>query len=1410
MKKIIVVLFIASIFLSIGSASAQETNNTQATIENNIGIESPNLENNVKEERKTLDDLKILIENSSDNSIINLNNDYTYNESVDFNGIEIKSSNVTIDGNGHTIASKSTNNVRIFNITGSNITLKNLIFTNSKHEYGGAIYNTGHNISIINSTFINNTALEKGGAIYNEMEITISNSKFVDNTSPEGTIYNDCVLNYDIETFNDLQNAINIISGTINLNSNITMTNNEASKFRNGIVVNKSINIDCGQYTINGNNLGRIFNITKNATLNINDGNLVNGIADIGGAIYNDGNLITMRVNLVNNTATKYGGAIFNNNTTTIYLSNFNSNNIINRELSSSGEYYGGSAIYNWYDGTLLMTGSNIYNNLKNYNNGDLVSGAITSIGNAQIISCFFNNNSGYFGGAISALGNLVSSYKVLSISNSEFSENNAVTGGGIYGNGTLFLINNCEFNNNTGYEGGAINVGTSNQYVVGVINNTEFLNNKAQFGGALWLTEGEYTLLNSSFINNSAYVAGAIGFTNAYYSQTSKINDCNFENNTASNSAAAIYNNNTLNLQDSTFINNTSPNGTFTNFGNMNLHITTFTELEKIINDFSGILTLHSNIKMSEEEAMKFVNGINIKKDIIIDGKNLATINANNLTRIFNIAEGCNVTLANIELINGKADIGGAIYNNGNLTIYNSTIYNNTANEGSAVYNNEGNVIVDYNWWGINNPNWSKLLKNIDNPNVFATLNLTTELDKNNDCYITLTLYQNNTDIIASIPPCYATITVGNYSTNILVDVEESYHVSAGNTTIFASLHNQIVNTTINAPKITPKITIYANNIHYGENLFIIIILPEYVTGNVTVTINNTNYTQNITNRKVMLNIGNLSSDNYTITAKYNGDENYLTNEISKNITVYKANPNLVVNINNTSYNEKFIINATLIGINEIGLNTTINVNINGENYSVAIINGTGVLIGDKLNAGEYNFTAKWSGDENYNNITFNGSFKVNKTTTDFNITYNITEGANGTIVITLASDAKGYVTFTLDGKNYTSNIENGTSTIILSKLSKGNYTGIVSYSGDDNYLPQTIAINFTVLENKTTYLDANDLIMIYHDGSKFIAKLLDFNKNPIANATISIEVNNVTYKRVSDDKGLVYLTINLNSGNYPIIVKFNGNDAYDSCSINKSVFVNSTIIANDIVKMYCNDTQFIAKFSDYNGKLLANTNFTFNINGVFYTKTSDENGTTKLNINLRPGNYIITSYNNVTGEEKSFNITVNSLIESDDLTKYYQNESQFVVKVYDKSGKLAINKTVQFNINGMFYTKTTNDKGIANLNINLNPGNYQITTIVDGLNIGSNICVLPTLITKDLTTNYLDNSKFNATTLDNQGNPLANQTVKFNINGVIYNKITNNDGIASLNINLIAGKYIITSYWRDYEIGNIVTING
>ncbi len=56
----------------------------------------------------------------------------------------------------------------------------------------------------------------------------------------------------------------------------------------------------------------------------------------------------------------------------------------------------------------------------------------------------------------------------------------------------------------------------------------------------------------------------------------------------------------------------------------------------------------------------------------------------------------------------------------------------------------------------------------------------------------------------------------------------------------------------------------------------------------------------------------------------------------------------------------------------------------------------------------------------------------------------------------------------------------------------------------------------------------------------------------------------------------------------------------------------------------------------------------------------------------------------------------------------------------------------------------------------------------------VSNKITVKQVLFTDDLNMKYLDGSKFIATLVDGQGKPYANQIVKLNVNGVFYNKVT------------------------------------
>ena len=524
-----------------------------------------------------------------------------------------------------------------------------------------------------------------------------------------------------------------------------------------------------------------------------------------------------------------------------------------------------------------------------------------------------------------------------------------------------------------------------------------------------------------------------------------------------------------------------------------------------------------------------------------------------------------------------------------------------------------------------------------------------------------------------------------------------------------------------------------------------------------------------------------------------------------SKNITITSRNTTTltlgVKEINKTD--------VTIISTINPGATGNVVFTFQGKEYLTKIENGQATL---KLNLmpGNYDIKVRYGGDKNYIPSKNNLTFTVDKLDSNLNITSNdIIEGENATVVITLPEDATGSVNVTAGDKSQIVTVVNGTAKAIFTSLPAGKYNITAIYSGDNKYAPANETVNFTVINNKITNLNISDIVMIYKDGTRMVAVLTDYKSNPIANATVYFTINGVTYVRTTDVNGSASIGLNLGSGVYGASVYYNGSDMYDKVSKNITVTINPTVLADDLVKMYKNATKFSAKFTDSTGKALVNSDVRFNINGVFYTRTTDANGVASLAINLRPGDYILTAYNPVNGEQKGVNITVKSLIVQNDLTKYYLNASRFQATIYNKDGSLAVNKNVTFNINGVFYIRTTDSNGVVSLAINLRPGDYIITTIFDGLDIGNKVTVLPTLVTKDLNMKYMDGSNFTAQTLDSQGKALANQTVSFNVNGVFYHRITNEDGIASLRIRLMAGEYIITSYWNNFQTGNTIKIS-
>ena len=1899
---------------------------------------------------------------------------------------------------------------------------------NTATNQGGAISVTGTRgnaiLDIKNSIFTNNSAKE-GSAIYNKYTLTID----ADLTFTNNRIYsNSGTLNMgEIKTFTDLQKAVNMVEGYINLNANVDMLASEADKFVNGIVVDHLINMEGNDFTINANNLGRIFDVTSTGKLNIYSANLINGNADIGGAIYNTGSVYAYNTIFKNNTAATMGGAVFNNGELVVSDSVFDSNDIVNR--GSASVDHGGAAIYNWYDGVLTVSGSNFTNNIKNYKNGDCLVGAVAAIGDATISDSYFVNNSGRWGGALSVMGGESSSAtNFIDIDGTKFVNNSALYGGAMFVWGSNYSISNSVFDNNSAFgkgnmtpnnnNGGALVVTQGNIPISGTIINSNFTNNKAQYGGAAWINEGTVDISNSNFINNTATVkAGAIGFEPAYTKITATVYGTNFINNTAGVDGGAIYSSGDLRISDSDFDNNKaqkadiiysningllSINGNnYSNYTENKAPIINLAGIETISSDggviitvldnktvnvcYGDVVTLHAIITVdgvlvaNQDLSFSVYNGEDVvvcKANSLLNGSYVATYKINDVinktvsivydgpevhinTGILNVSKAnpdltvgaLNITVGDLEIItvtgpkdatglitltlngidyilpiyNGEAkfyfqdlvygtydvsasysgdnhyvaaenstvfkvdkvlanlnihveditfgenglviitlpsdidgsivtvNVNGKVYpvdiengfgklplreldagdytisavfagndkylpgvSNALLTVskadpalnvlisdvgYDGVFNINVALTGVDAIGLNGNVIVTVNnkdysvnivngkgtavgvklaagtydftaaWAGNDNYNAVgdsgkfsvakvdsiidvavsdikvgedavisvKLLSDATG-SVTVTVNgkdytetvvngvanvkvadlkagtydvavkysgdnnynaavatssftvskvdstmdvtvndivfggdLTVDVVLPGDATGEVVITVNGVDYHVAIENGKATGTIsglaaGDYtvtvkyagddkytgvevaenvnvakaqpvlgvviadvdygngfvieatltgvnnaplSGNVIVTVngkeytvkvtdgkgiftgdklaagtygfaaawagDDNYNAVAENgdfkvnkvdSTIdvavdtiefgedavisvklasdatgevvitvngedyTAAIENGVVSVTVSGLKaddytvevkyagdnnyneatgsaefsvlkITPDMDVFVDGTVFGGDLTVDISLPAGATGDVIITVKGedyilANYTEAVVDGKVTKTIGGLDAGYYTIAVKYAGDDNYNAVDVTKGVNVAKAQPVLGVVIADVDYGNGFVIEATLTGVNSAPLAGNVIVTVAGKEYTVKVTDGKGIATGDRLAAGTYAFAAAWAGDDNYNIVAENGDFKVNKVDSsvavnvnnikvgeeltitvnvpsdatgdvtvsvdgkeykvaiengkavktisglkadDYTVTvkyagdnnyneanadaefsvskisdYNmdisvpeIKEGVNSTIGVDLPKDATGTVTVEIDGKKYTANVIDGTANVIVSGLSAGDYNITTVYSGDAKYDSLTKKGNVTVIPNINVNLDVSDVEMFYHDGTRLIAKLTDFQGKPIVNATIYFSINGVTYAKTTDANGTASMGLNLDSNVYPVTVTYNGSAFYSKISKNITVTINSSIIADDLVKMYQNATRFYAKFMGSDGKVLANTQVKFNIHGVFYTKTTNNDGVADLGIMLRPGTYILTAYNPVTGEQQGFNITVKSLIVQNDLTKYYMNASKFQATIYDKNGSLAVNKNVTFNIHGVFYTRTTDENGVVSLGISLRPGEYVITTMYEGLDLGNTVTVLPTLVTHDLNMKYMDGSNFTAQTLDGQGNPLANQNVSFNVNGVFYHKVTDDNGFASLTIRLMSGKYIITSSWNDFQTGNNITIS-
>lgn len=1030
-------------------------------------------------------------------------------------------------------------------------------------------------------------------------------------------------------TFTDLQTAIDESGNEVNINRDYAYNNTVDLKYGDGIVIsNRELVINGNGYAFDGSDQARIL-LVNQCNLTVNNLILTNGLSKYGSGIYaKNSNIILNNVTFKNMNSSQAGACVIRSGSLTIEDSSF-----INTTSEKGSAVFGAQA-------DIKIKNSEIQKSSSNW-------GAVyLSSANANIANTDFVNLSSNYASAVYATDS-----KVM-IDKSKFTNLKSSKTAGAIGSkeSEEFIIKNSEFSNiSSDKNGGSLYFDLVENVE---ISNSTFTQSYAEFGGAILQLEGELSVENCNFTHNSALYDGGAIYT-SYVNL--KINNSNFANNhglndgnRGSNGGGLYLDMTNATINNSNFTNNFATfNGgaiyTYDTLLSMNQSYFTNNSLLNTTGIFSAFDKNYTALNCNFTEDIISLN--NTIYATIVDGSGITLTLVNNTLTLTNLPSRFDLRdFGWVSSVKNQGEIG-ACWTFGTCGSLESALLKATDTEYDFSENNVQNSMIKYSIYG-------QTIENEGGTEFMGAGYLLSWLGIFPNRY-------DSYDELGKISP--------------LISTNEDIHVQD---MIF--VHPRMNSTDNNQLK---DALIKYGGLWVGYNAQQQ--APYYNSKTAAQYYNGTERS----NHAVLL-VGwddSYSKDNFLITPP--GDGAF----ILKNSwgTSFGDEGYLYISY----YDTQFVRDCPAIGVI---VNNTVPYN---KNYQIDI-----------------------TGMDKYENFNLSQVYYAN----EFEALGNDLIAAVGTY-------------FNSSGEKYE-------ISIYVNDILKHTQRGTSAFGGFstvklNNYIPVT-------------------------EGDIFRAVIKGVNV-PLS---INTRVHNDGYTSFISAEGKIW-------------------NASENIVCLKIYTIANSIKSSDLVKYYKNASRFSA---DVN---VANANITFNINGVNYTKTTDENGTAYLNINLRPGTYNITTFFN--GINKTNTVTVLSTITGDDLVKYYKNGTEFYAKFVKGNGEALANRNVTFNINGVFYIRETDSNGIAKLNINLRPGNYILTATdpETGLDIGFDITVLPTIIAKNLTKTYLNASQFNARFVKGNGDSLANVNVTFNINGVFYTRQTNNDGLATLDINLMPGKYIITA---------------
>ena len=410
--------------------------------------------------------------------------------------------------------------------------------------------------------------------------------------------------------------------------------------------------------------------------------------------------------------------------------------------------------------------------------------------------------------------------------------------------------------------------------------------------------------------------------------------------------------------------------------------------------------------------------------------------------------------------------------------------------------------------------------------------------------------------------------------------------------------------------------------------------------------------------------------------------------------------------------------------------------------------------------------------------------------------------------------------ISINLNGKDFTVKTGNDGKATLPIDLLPGKYTAKIKFNEDNIYLSSSVSSNI-IVNKVATALTTGDINITYGDSANLIIALKDRNNAVLKGKDISVNLNGKDYVVKTGNDGKATLPIDLLPGKYTAKIKFNEDSIYLSSSVSSNVVVNkvaTALTANDINIVYGDSANLIIALIDAKSNALVGKDISVNLNGKDYVVKTGNDGKAALPIDLVPGKYtakiefkgdniyLATSVNsNIVVNKVSTSLTVN------DINIIYGDSANLIITLKNRNNAVLKGKDISVNLNGKDYSVKTGNDGKATLPVDLIPGKYTAKIkfnediIYLSSSVSSNVVVnkVATVLTAgDINITYGDSANLIITLKDAKGNSLSGKIIMININDKDCFTTTDNNGEATLPIDLLPGKYASKIEFGEDEI--------